>query len=67
MAVVLKGEQQNDGSFMFKASSEQIDTLNKMCNGNLNTELNDIQFGMVNTGVQALTHVKGSISMPLWK
>ena len=67
MAVVLKGEQQNDGSFAFKASSEQIDSLNKMCNGNLNTELNDIQFGMLNTGVQALTHVKGSISVPLWK
>ena len=46
MSVVLKGEQQNDGSFTFKASSEQIDSLNKMCDGNLNTELNEVQFGM---------------------
>ena len=46
MALVLKGEQQNDGSFEFKASSEQINSLNKMCDGNLNTELNEVQFGM---------------------
>ena len=46
MAVVLKGEQQNDGSFVFAASSEQVNSLNKMCDGNLNTQLSDVQFGM---------------------
>ena len=46
MAVVLKGEQQNDGSFAFKASSEQVNSLNKMCDGDLNTQLSDVQFGM---------------------
>ena len=46
MAVVLKGEQQTDGSFAFKASSEQVNSLNKMCDGNLDTQLSDVQFGM---------------------
>ena len=46
MAVVLKGEQQTDGSFVFAASSEQVNSLNKMCDGNLNTQLSDVQFGM---------------------
>ena len=66
MAVVLKGEQQNDGSFAFKASSEQVNSLNKMCDGNLDTQLSDVQFGMTNTGVVPATHVQGSISLPLW-
>ena len=66
MAVVLKGEQQNDGSFAFKASSEQINSLNKMCDGNLDTQLSDVQFGMTNTGVVPKTHVQGSISVPMW-
>ena len=57
MAVVLKGEQQNDGSFEFKASSEQVNSLNKMCDGDLNTQLSDVQFGMTNTGVVPATHV----------
>ena len=57
MAVVLKGEQQTDGSFAFKASSEQVNSLNKMCDGNLDTQLSDVQFGMTNTGVVPATHV----------
>ena len=57
MAVVLKGEQQTDGSFVFAASSEQVNSLNKMCDGNLNTQLSDVQFGMTNTGVEPATHV----------
>ena len=66
MAVVLKGEQQNDGSFVFKASSEQVNSLNKMCDGNLNTQLSDVQFGMTNTGVAPKVHVQGSITLPFW-
>lgn len=66
MAVVLKGEQQTDGSFVFAASSEQVNSLNKMCDGNLNTQLSDVQFGMTNTGVAPKVYVKGSITLPLW-
>ena len=66
MAVVLKGEQQNDGSFAFKASSEQVNSLNKMCDGDLNTQLSDVQFGMTNTGVVPSAHVQGSITLPFW-
>ena len=66
MAVVLKGEQQNDGSFAFQASSEQVNSLNKMCDGNLNTQLSDVQFGMTNTGAKPATHVQGSITLPFW-
>ena len=57
MPVVLNGAQQNDGSFAFKASSEQVNSLNKMCDGDLDTQLSDVQFGMTNTGVVPATHV----------
>ena len=37
-----------------------------MCDGNLNTQLSDVQFGMTNTGVVPKVYAKGSITLPLW-
>ena len=65
MAVVLKGEQQNDGSFVFAASSEQVNSLNKMCDGNLNTQLSDVQFGMKMTSERLdLSNITAEFSFP---